>query len=250
MGVLLGAALAGLIATDAGCALPAPGAVPWPSAETLTFEVDASRLPGSANATLRLTDGGGRVTLSGEAGGAVAFGLASARGSARAWLDGVTLRPLRYDDETRIGPDHATSAAEFGRGAAVRILWTGGGRRGVNAFVRQPDVLDSLSAIYRLRATRIAAGDRLCFDLVGGRFAWRVSATVLGMERVATPAGTFDARRIDGLATRTDRPGETARLQIWVSADPRRLPVQATIETRDGQLRARLAGVDRHGASL
>jgi len=244
MGFLLGAALASLLAADAGCALPAPDAVPWPRAETLTYEVGASRLPGSASATLRLTDGGGQVALSGEAGADLAFGLASARGSARSWLDGVTLRPLRYDDQTRIGPDRATSAAELGRGAAVRIRWTSGDRHGVNAFVRQPDVLDALSAIYRLRATRLAAGDRLCFDLVGGRFAWRVSATVHGAERVRTPAGAFTALRIDGRATRTDRPSETARLQLWVSDDPRRLPVQATIETRDGRLRALLASSD------
>jgi hypothetical protein len=251
MGVLLGAALASLLAADTGCALPAPDSIPWPRAETLTYEVGASRLPGSASATLRLADGDGQVALSGEARGDLAFGLASAGGAARSWLDGVTLRPLRYDDRTWLGPDRATSTAELGRGAAVRIRWTSGDRRGVNAFVRQPDVLDALSAIYRLRATPVAAGDRLCFDLVGGKFAWRVSATVHEAERVATPAGAFVARRIDGRAVRTDRSGETARLQLWVSDDPRRLPVQATIETRGGRLRARLAAVDAgEGAAM
>jgi hypothetical protein len=250
MGVLLGAALASLLSADTGCALPAPEAAPWHHSETLTYEVGASRLPGSATATLRLTDRGGQVALAGEAGAEVAFGLASARGTARSLMDGGTLRPLRYDDQTRFGSDRATSATELGRGAAVRIRWTSGGRHGVNAFVRQPDVLDALSAIYRLRATRVAAGDRLCFDLVGGRFAWRVSATVHGAERVATPAGAFTAHRIDGRAVRTDRPDVTARLQLWLSDDLRRLPVQAAIETRDGSLRARLASVDTREASL
>ena len=69
---------------------------------------------------------------------------------------------------------------------------------------------------------------------MAGRKAWRVSGTVGATERVETRAGTFTAVRIDGRATRTDRPGETPRLQLWVSSDARRLPVQATVETDVG----------------
>ena len=142
-----------------------------------------------------------------------------------------------------IATSRETSAASFGRGPAVRIDWTDGQRRGVNAFVRQPDVLDALSVHLLPARGRAARGRPLCFDLVGGRKAWRVSGSVGPVERVETRAGTFTAVRIDGRATRTDRPGETTRLQLWVSADARRLPVKATMETAAGTVRALLASV-------
>jgi len=61
MGILLGAALASLLAADTGCALPAPDSVPWPRSETLTYEVGAARLPGSASADLEATTVNGSI---------------------------------------------------------------------------------------------------------------------------------------------------------------------------------------------
>jgi len=104
-------------------------------------------------------------------------------------------------------------------------------------------VLDALSVVYYLRAAQLRRGVPLCFDLVAARKAWRVSGTVGATERVETRAGTFTAVRIDGRATRTDRPAETLRLQLWLSSDARRLPVQATVETDAGTVRALLASV-------
>ena len=239
----LAVAVATLVSASAGCGLPDAGPVPWPERETLTYEVDVPRGGGSARATLRASSGAGQVLLVGDAGLDAPLGIYRARGTARSWLDAATLRPGRYADEIVDRTGRGTSAASFGRGPAIRIDWTDGERRGVNAFVRQPDVLDALSVVYYLRAAELRAGVPLCFDLVAGRKAWRVSGTVGAMERVETLAGTFTAVRIDGRATRTDQPRETTRLQLWVSADARRLPVQATVETEAGTVRALLASV-------
>ncbi len=238
----LAAALATLVSASAGCGLPDAGLAPWSARETLTYQVDAPR-GGSARATLRASSGAGQVLLAGEARLDAPLGLYRVRGAARSWLDAASLRPSRYTDEIVDRAGRATSAANVGPGPAVRIDWTDGANRGVNAFVRQPDVLDALSVVYYLRAAALRAGAPLCFDLVGGRKAWRVSGTVGATETVETRAGRFRALRIDGRATRTDRPAETTRLQLWVSDDPRRLPVQATVETEAGTLRAVLASV-------
>jgi hypothetical protein len=239
----LAVAVVTLVSASAGCGLPDAGPVPWPERETLTYEVDVPRGRGSARARLRASSGAGQVLLVGDAGLDAPLGIYRARGTARSWLDAARLRPGRYTDEIVDRTGHVTSAATFGRGPAIRIDWTDGQRRGVNAFVRQPDVLDALSVVYYLRAAPLRAGVPLCFDLVGGRKAWRVSGTVGATERVETRAGTFTAVRIDGRATRTDQPRETTRLQLWVSADARRLPVQATMETDAGTVRALLASV-------
>ena len=243
------AAVALLLSAGAECALPAAGAAPWGRRETLTYDVSAPRTGATARATLQASAGAGQVQLAGEAGLDAPLGLYRARGRARSWLDATTLRPGRYADEIVDRDERETSTATFGRGPAVRIDWTDGARRGVNAFVRQPDVLDALSSIYYLRAAELRAGTPLCFDLVGGRKAWRVSGSVGPVERVETRAGTFTAVRIDGRATRTDRPGESTRLKLWVSADARRLPVKATVETGAGTIRATLASVVTDGGA-
>lgn len=239
----LAAAVGALVSASAGCGLPDAGPVPWPDRETLTYEVDVPRRGGSARATLRASSGAGQVLLVADAALDAPLGIYRVRGKARSWLDAATLRPGRYADEMVDREGRGTSAASFGRGPAVRIDWTVGERRGVNAFVRQPDVLDALSVVYYLRAAELRTGDPLCFDLVAGRKAWRVSGTVGATERVQTRAGTFTAVRVDGRAARTDKPRETTRLQLWVSADARRLPVQATLVTDAGTVRARLASV-------
>jgi len=232
---------ASLLAVGAGCGLPDAGGAPWRTGETLTFQVGIPNAPGNATATIRAEGDGDRLLLRGEAGLDAPLGIYRVRGSARSWVDAETLRPLSYADEVVDRAGRGTSAATFGRGPAVRIDWTDGKRRGVNAFVRQRDVLDALSALYYLRAVDLRAGAPLCFDLVGGRRAWRVSGTVGGMERIETPAGRFLAVRIGGRAVRTDRPRDVSRLQLWVSADARRLPVKATVETDTGTVRALLA---------
>ena len=235
------AAVSALVAASAGCGLPAAGPMPWPARETLKYEV---RVPGgaaSAEATLRASSGAGQVLLVGDARFAAPLGISWARGKSRAWLSEATLRPGRYADEIVDGDGRATSTASFGRGPAVRIEWTDGRRRGVNAFVRRRHVLDALSAVYYLRAVELRAGAPICFDLVGGRKAWRVAGSVGAPERVETRAGAFTAFPIDARATRSDKPSETWRLQLWVSADARRLPVQAAVETKLGIVRALLA---------
>jgi hypothetical protein len=247
MVISLTAALATLVSASAACRLPAATAVPWGERETLTFELNVPRTGSKARAMLRASGGAGQILLAGEAELDAPLGIYRARGTAHSWLEPDTLRPTRYADEIVDPAGRETSAATFGRGPAVRIEWTDGARRGVNAFVRQPDVLDALSAIYYLRAAELRAGAPLCFDLVGGRKAWRVTASVGAPERVETGAGTFTAFRIEGRATRTDRSRETARLQLWVSADARRLPVKATVKFEAGTLRALLASVVSDG---
>jgi hypothetical protein len=245
----LAAAVAALVSGSAGCGLPEAGPVPWPERETLTYEVAVPRGGGEARATLRASSGAGQVLLVGDARLDAPLGIYRVRGKARSWLDAASLRPGRYADEIVDRTGRGTSAVSFGRSPAIRIDWTNGERRGVNAFVRQPDVFDALSVVYYLRAADLRAGAPLCFDLVGGRMAWRVSGTVGATERVETRAGAFTAVRIDGRATRTDQPGDTVRLQLWVSADARRLPVKATVETDAGIVRALLASaVSEQGA--
>jgi hypothetical protein len=241
---LLSAGIAALVSASGGCGLPATGRAPWTAGEVLTSQVDVPRSAATARVTLRASSGGGQMLLAGDGGLDAPLGIYRARGTARSWLDAGTLHPIRYADRIVDREGSATSTATFGRGPAVRIDWTSGKRSGVNAFVRQPGVLDALSAIYYLRAAALRPGVPVCFDLVGARKAWRVSGSVGATERVETPAGSFTAVRVTGRGVRTDRPAEVTHLQLWVSDDDRRLPVEATVDAGSGVVRARLARVE------
>ena len=212
----LAVAVATMVSASAGCGLPDAGPVPWPERETLTYEVDVPRGGGSARATLRASSGAGQVLLVGDAGLDAPLGITGPAARRAPGWNAATLRPGRYADEIVVA-GRETSAASFGRGPRDRIDWTDGERRGVNAFVRQSNVLDALSVVYYLRAAELRAGVPLCFDLVGGRKAWRVSGTVGATERVETRAGPHGGP--DRRPRHPDRrPGETTRLQLWVSA--------------------------------
>jgi hypothetical protein len=106
-------------------------------------------------------------------------------------------------------------------------------------------VLDALSAVYYLRAARLAPGDAFCFEAVGNRRFWRVEAKVAArIERVSTPTGRIEAFRIDAVARRVDRPEAPPRpVHLWFSNDARRLLVAAVSEVDVGPVRALLSSV-------
>jgi hypothetical protein len=166
---------------------------------------------------------------------------------ASAFLDARTLRPQRYrDDAEEDGVRRTTEVRLDDPGPAVTIRWSIGDRKGSREFERQGDVIDLLSTIYYLRAADLSPEREICFDLVANRRYWRLRGRLAaGTERVETPAGAFDAVRIDAtlsrLATPDDPRVKERPLHLWFSADARRVPVAAVSEVDQGPVRALLA---------
>jgi hypothetical protein len=215
---------------------------PTTSGEHLTFDIKALGVTekGGLSLTVGTAIGSTAIDLSGTARFSGPF--VRVRGSARSWISTETLLPTRYHDEADDGTFRSTDSQFDRPGPAVRVNWLNGARRGMNAFLRGPAVLDLLSALFYLRSAQLAAGTTFCFDVVGGRTYWRVTGRVLpGTERLRTPAGNIDAVRLDGSAVRSDDLSRSHRLQLWLSADTRRLPLSMMIEAPLGGIRATLA---------
>jgi hypothetical protein len=217
---------------------------PWEPGERLTYDVHAFGATQKSGLSLSVE----QVPV---AGSPAAMRLAAAatfrssfyrmRGAAQSWIDARTLLPTRFHDESGDGKSRSTDSQLDRPGLAVRVNWVNGGKRGMNAFVRGPAVLDLLSALYYLRAARLVAGTPFCFDVVGGRTYWRLSGHVQpGTEETKAPAGRAHAIRLDGVAVQSDDPSRRYQLHLWLSADARRLPVAMTIEARLGRVRAAL----------
>ncbi len=247
---MLAAALALLLAAPPSCSLPAlAGPPPWRPGERLRMDLS---LLGSVKV--------GEVQFSAErpsAGGTVLPLVSKARNTARfgplrklvavglSWVDAKTLRPERYREESdEDGRRRSTDVRFLPPGPQVTLENADGATRGSSRFDRQGEALDAVSALYYLRATRLAGGDRLCFDMVANGKYWRVEGAVAaGTERFEVPAGRFDAVRVEGTARRADGAGRPRTIWLWYSADARRLPLAVVTEVDLGMVSAKLEEV-------
>jgi hypothetical protein len=161
------------------------------------------------------------------------------------WIDATTLRPERYREESdEDGRRRSTDARLRPAGDRVTLESSDGAARGATSFERRGEVLDPISAIYLVRAARLAAGEPICFDLVANGKYWRFEgALASGTERFEVPAGRFEAIRIEGTATRADGSGRSRGIWLWLSADARRLPLAAVSEVDLGMVSAKLVEV-------
>jgi len=174
--------------------------------------------------------------------------LRKVRGNAISWVDAGTLRPQRYRDDAEEDGVRKTTDTRLDRPGPVTMSWAFGERSGTSTLERRGEILDLVSMMYRLRASRLAPGDRLCFDLVANRRFWGFAGTVSEKpERVESAAGIFDAWRLDATLVRADGQGAPRPVHLWFSADARRLPVAAVSEIDVGPVRAMLSRVGGPG---
>jgi hypothetical protein len=249
--VIAAALLAAALAAEP-CGPPAPQGEerPWRVGESLTFDLDVLGVvkTGTLQLSVERPMSAGRILplrARAKTTSAVA-NLKRFTGVALSWIVLETLLPERYRDETdEDGVRKISDARLLPAGPEIVVEQELGERRTRTAAPRERDVLDPLSTLARLRAARLAPGDRFCFDLVANRRVWRVEASVAGKtEKVETPAGRFDTVRVDAVAHRADRPGGKGRpVHLWISTDARRLPVAIVSEVDVGPVRATLSGV-------
>jgi hypothetical protein len=245
------ATLAALALAAAPCTLPpvAAGSRPWRAGESLAWDVDVMGIAtaGSLSATVDKPAGAlvpVRVRVMNTS---VFAKVKRIRGVATSWVNGQTLLPQRYRDETDENGLRRTTEVRFDEGGKhLRLEWTYGDKRGIRQVDRTAQPMDLVSFVYYLRAAELKPGQTFCADLVANRRYWRLEATVApDREQVETPAGTFDTLRIDAVLTRHPTPDDarvrSRPLHLWLSDDVRRVPVAAVTEVDLGPVRAVLA---------
>jgi hypothetical protein len=234
------------------CGTPAvaPGARPWRTGESLTYDLEVLGMvkAGMMQLAVERPISAGKVfPLRARAKTMRTIGsLQPFTGIALSWVDAGTLRPERFREEVEDGGVHKTADVRLVPAGPEIVVETWSGRAaGRQVAPRERDVLDPLSILYQLRAAKLAPGDRFCFDLVGTGRPWRVEATVAAKpERVETPAGKFETLRVDFSARRADRPGGAARaVHAWIGTDARRLPVAMVGEADFGPVSAMLTAL-------
>lgn len=144
--------------------------------------------------------------------------------------------------------DRHNDTARFDREngkAFVRIVRKG--RRIENTYDLQPGSLDFASAITWMRLQPLAEGSRHEVPIFTTKGPFKLVAEVVGRETVETPAGTFDAWKVQ---VRTAFEGKFAAKRdtfIWFSSDARHIPVRVSAEFAVGSIVVTLAGYQPGG---
>jgi hypothetical protein len=105
-------------------------------------------------------------------------------------------------------------------------------------------VQDVISALYVIRTKTLRVGELVQFPINDGGRTYDVTVEIQAQEEVRTPAGTFQAFRLepkvfDGLFK------SKGRLFVWVTADSARMPVQLKAKVNIGTITAALTQADR-----
>lgn len=169
-------------------------------------------------------------------------------GGGTSYLNPKDLHPVRYVEETVENEIAKRAEVTFRpRDRMADVSWSIGGRTGKNTFRTAKDAVDLVGAIYLMRDLPLAVGQKLCFDIYGIRRIWRMDGVVEAREHISLPLGEFDAFHLSGQAIRIDNPNSRREVHIWISDDPRRLPLVAMGVIDLGAVRATLSAYRRPG---
>ncbi len=246
---MIAAAVLALSLAAEPCGVPAPasGPLPWPTGEVASYDLALFGLVKSGSLELsveRPMPGGKVVPLRARARtDASVERLLRLTAVAFSWVDARSILPERYREEADEDGVHKVSDTRLSPARpTIDLAFDIGGKRSTAQLPREGTVLDAVSAVYALRAARLAPGDRICFDLVGRGRVWRVSGTVAAkVERLDTVVGKLETVRVDARASIADRPQDPVReMHVWFSTDARRLFVAAVGEIDLGPVRVTL----------
>ena len=141
-------------------------------------------------------------------------------------LDSFTLLPQRGSVYSEEGKRHRFKTTQFDR-AAKKVLFEFRSDTTAKAdFATSAVTQDALSAIYVLRAIPLKAGDRMTMPVTDNGINYKVQFDAGAPEKVRTPMGEQTALKVR-LSVFDDKNQPVGKnIAIWMSEDPRHLPVK------------------------
>jgi hypothetical protein len=95
-------------------------------------------------------------------------------------------------------------------------------------FDHPPNVVDPITAVYLARSQDFKVGDRLYFNIFGGKYRYFLDLEIERREKIQITSGSVDAFKIVPRIRNLMKQGYAERLNdasVWLSADERRIPV-------------------------
>ncbi len=155
------------------------------------------------------------------------------------------IRPQEFLLRTEDGKyDREVVRFDHERGTVVHAQL--GGNKPHEAEVSLAGQYDPVSASFALRGLPLRDGDTARIEVQAPEDLYRIDVRVLGRERVHVAAGDFDAIALEPTVwnvTRRRTPRGFTSARLWVSDDPRRLPLLLTSEVFIGSVHVELAAI-------
>lgn len=104
------------------------------------------------------------------------------------------------------------------------------------------DTFDIYSSFYYVRYQKLESGTSLFINLLDSKKLHRIEVRVLRRERIKVPAGEFNTIVIEPMVKPEGVFEGKRGAYIWLSDDPRRIPVKAETKVRVGSVTAVLTG--------
>jgi hypothetical protein len=161
-----------------------------------------------------------------------------------AWADTAMQRSLLYRKKQREGSTRRDITVSFDWEAMTAQYVNGNDIRDPIAITEGS--FDPLSIFYWSRFAPLAVGDRLQRPVTDGKKHVLGIAYIIRRESIRVPAGRFDTfliepdlRHVGGVFEKSPE----AKLQLWVTADRRRLPVKLKSKVVVGSFTGELTGM-------
>ena len=164
------------------------------------------------------------------------------------WLDAQNFYSLGYSQSLREGRYRRDEWVLFDydtntyRGELAKKS----GTREISGTLTTP-VLDMLTALYFVRGQDLKNGQDVVFDIINREEQYPLVVKVIGRETVKTAAGKFKCVivepqfRGEGIFVSKGK-----SLQVWLTDDPRRLPIKMKVEVFIGSVSAELLEYQRN----
>lgn len=104
--------------------------------------------------------------------------------------------------------------------------------------------MDTLASLYITRTRKLTVGDAFSLDVFSGR-RYPLIVKVLRRETIKVPAGQFDCFVVEPFLTERGifiQKGK--KLQVWLTADDRKIPVMMKAEIFIGHVYAELTKIE------
>lgn len=150
-------------------------------------------------------------------------------------LDSYTLLPQRATSYSEEGTRHHLRTTRFDR-VARRVFFEYTSDTTVKAdFPTSPLTQDALSAIYWLRAAPFKAGDRITLPVSDDGVNFEAQFQIGASERVRTGMGESLAWHVNVSIVDDTRQPVGGNVAVWLSDDPRRVPVKVEADLPVGR---------------
>jgi Protein of unknown function (DUF3108) len=144
-------------------------------------------------------------------------------------IEAKALAPSRFTFSQRENRKVIDTEARFDRNAKKWFVHRDE-RRKVKKyeFDQPPNIVDPITAVYLARSQDFKVGDRLYFNIFGGKYRYLLDLEIERREKIQIASGSVDAFKIVPRIRNLMKQGYAERLNeasVWISADERRIPV-------------------------